>query len=99
MKNSVYLFGIHAFRKVCSTTKETDNRSVINKALFISWSVTLSNYTYEQISEKYKKGEMVRRLGELIDNDMSYRNAITYGTNGKSNLIAAFSAAANILSE
>ena len=99
MKNSVYLFGRHAFRKVCSTTKETDNRSVINKALFISWSVTLSNYTYEQISEKYKKGEMVRRLGELIDNDMSYRNAITYGTNGKSNLIAAFSAAANILSE
>lgn len=99
MKNAVYLFGRHAFRKVCSTTKESDNRSVINKALFISWSVTLSNYTYEQITTKYKKGEMIKILGELIDNNMYYRHAITYGTNGKSNIITAFAAVAKILSE
>ena len=98
MKNASYLFGRHAFRKVTSTTKETDNRSVINKALFISWSVTLSQYTYEQITGKYKKGEMIKLLGQLIDTDMSYRHAITYGTNGKSNLIVAFAAATELLS-
>ena len=98
MKNASYLFGRHAFRKVTSTTKETDNRSVINKALFISWSVTLSQYTYEQITGKYKKGEMIKLLGQLIDTDMSYRHAITYGTNGKSKLILAFAGATELLS-
>lgn len=99
MKNASYLFGRHAFRKVSCNTKETDNRSVINKALFISWSVALSNYSYEQITRRYHKGEMVKLLGELIDSDTVYRNAITYGTNGKSNLIVAFAAATEILSK
>lgn len=98
MKNASYLFGRHAFRKVSASTKETDNRSVINKALFISWSVTLSNYTYEQITGKYQKGEMVKLLGAMIDSDISYQHAITYGTNGRSNLIAAFAAANDVLS-
>lgn len=99
MKNASYLFGRHAFRKVSSSTQETDNRSVINKALFISWSVALSNYTYDQITKMYKKNDMVKLLGELIDSDIVYRNAITYGTNGKSNLIAAFAAASGLLSK
>lgn len=96
MKNARHLFGRHAFRKVYKDTKVNDYRSVINKALFLSWSVLLADFTYEEISH-IKKDSWIVELGAAISEDEHYYNMLTYGTNGWKNIIYAFDKAHQII--
>ena len=96
MKNARHLFGRHAFRKVYKDTNVNDYRSVINKALFLSWSVLLADYEYEEISQ-IKKDSWIGELGAAISEDEHYYNMLTYGTNGWKNIIYAFDKAHQII--
>lgn len=96
MKNARHLFGRHAFRKVYKDTKVYDYRSVINKALFLSWSVLLADFEYEEISQ-IKKDSWIGELGTAISEDEHYYNMLTYGTNGWKNIIYAFDKAHQII--
>lgn len=96
MKNARHLFGRHAFRKVYKDTNVNDYRSVINKALFLSWSVLLADFEYEEISQ-IKKDSWIGELGAAISEDEHYYNMLTYGTNGWKNIIYAFDKAHQII--
>lgn len=99
MKNAYYLFGKHAFRKVEADSDESSARSVINKALFVSWSVLLADYPTAYVKSKLKQYALVKKVGNEIDNDRNYFYYLSYGTNGKGNILYAFKKANAILKE
>lgn len=89
MKLSYYLFGRHTFRKVTSETIQQSPRSLINKALFASFAVLLSNENESDIKQLPQNG-FVKILGKAIEADPKYMNYLSYGTNGKANIDYAF---------
>ena len=97
MINARHLFGLHAFRKVYSNTEADGYRSVINKTLFLSWSVLLADIPTEIISQKVKKDSWISILGNEISNDQDYYNFLSYGTNGWRNILFSFEKAKSII--
>ena len=97
MINANYLFGRHAFRKVFKGSSEHSTRSIINKALFLAFSVTLSRYNPEDVRNKALQGEWITRLADIIDDNTSesqqIMKLISYGTNGAKNIKKAFTVA------
>jgi len=96
MINARHLFGRHAFRKVYKDTTSNSYRSVINKALFLSWSVLLADIPCEKVM-LIKKESWISVLGEAISNDKDYYDMLSYGTNGWKNIIFAFDKAKQII--
>ena len=97
MNIAYYLFGRHAFRKVNSKTSYYGARSIVNKALFVSWAVVLSDLDINIVKRKFETNCLVPVLGNCIDNDDDYFKALSYGTNGKANILKAFEIAKKIL--
>lgn len=92
MQNAEYLFGgKYAFRKMIPTLITSDARKqLINKALFVSCSVLLSNYNPQQVQEKNKKSALLLPLANAIESDPEFMAYLSYGTNGKANLQHVF---------
>lgn len=99
MRNAYYLFGKHAFRKVSKETTEESQRSLINKALFVSWSVVLSRYDTDFIVAKFKKNSFVSILGEAIATDDKLLHFLSYGTNGSQNIYYTFDKVESLVKE
>lgn len=95
MKNAEYLFGRkYAFRKI--TPKDIGPltyKQLINKALFVTWAVLLANYEHKLIKDKNPEIALLVPLAEEIANDAQLKYYLSYGTNGRANLIYAFSSA------
>ena len=90
MSNAEYLFGRHAFRKVYRETKYDSYRSVINKALFLCFSVLLADYSEKEITSKCERNSWVKVLGEAISSDKFFYSCLSYGTNGWKSLMYSF---------
>ncbi|KAA6327937.1 hypothetical protein EZS27_023114 [termite gut metagenome] len=101
MKNAHYLFGQkYAFRKVQSKDLKSEaHKQLINKALFVSWSVLLSKYKYSNIESQIKEGFLLRPLAKRIDKDKDFMYYLTTGTNGKANIQYVFKVAKELLDE
>jgi hypothetical protein len=100
MKNAEYLFGKYAFRKIRLEHLDVGaNKQLINKALFVSWSVLLSEYDPSTLRDNHTQGFLAEPLAESIDNDEMLFYYLSYGTNGKSNLQYAFNFAKDLLIE
>ena len=97
MKSARHLFGRHAFRKVFVDTVKDSPRSLVNKALFVSWSVLLADYDYNKIKKSIEKYSFVSILGEKITTDLDYYRALSYGTNGRWNILKAFEVADELI--
>jgi len=98
MLNAQHLFGDYAFRKCLLKHLEPDShKQLVNKVLFISWSVLLSNLSNEDIVKNNAVGCLSKPLAERISNDREFFNYLSYGTNSKANVLAAFSIANEIL--
>ena len=97
MKISRHLFGRHAYRKVYVNTHNDSPRSLVNKALFVSWSVLLADYDYNSIKKNIEKNSFIPILGKQISNDVDYYRALSYGTNGRWNILKAFDVAEEII--
>lgn len=97
MKSSRYIFGRHAFRKVFEYTIKDSPRSLVNKALFVSWSVLLADYDYNSIKKSIEKYSFIPVLGKRISTDTEYYRALSYGTNGRRNILKAFDVAEDII--
>ncbi len=95
MKNAEHLFGSkYAFRKITPKDLEPEAyKQLINKALFASWSVLLADYTFPIIQSKNEPGILLGPLASLIKEDRQLMNYLSYGTNGRANLLYAFSVA------
>jgi len=99
MQNAEYLFGRYAFRKCLIEHIEDPNsrKQLINKALFISWSVLLSQYDVDKIKAGNEAGILAKPLAENITNSQEFFNFLTYGTNARANINAAFHVAQEII--
>ena len=99
MKNARYLFGKHAFRKVDRYTEANSRKSIINKALFVSWSVMLSYYDYECVTRNVRQQALLNPLGKELSEDTYFFGLMSFGTNGWKNIYVAFEKAAVICGE
>jgi hypothetical protein len=99
MKNAEYLFGSkYAFRKITPKDLQPDaHKQLINKALFASWSVLLADYDCVTIRAINPVNHLLNPLANLIKEDRQLMNYLSYGTNGRANLLYAFSVAENII--
>lgn len=96
MENAKYLFGRQAFRKIYEITTVNSGRSPINKALFVSWSVLLSQYDPELIRRNNTELGLIAPLGHEITRDPQLYNYLSYGTNSKANILYAFNSMSEI---
>lgn len=101
MQNSEYLFGRkYAFRKVRPfDLAPTANKQLINKALFVSWSVLLSRYDHNQIRSLNPEKALLEPLAQNIFEDRDFLNFLSYGTNGRNNLLYVFDKVQEIIEE
>ena len=100
MKNAEYLFGKYAFRKCRLEHLQPDAKTqLINKALLVSWSVLLSKYDPKFIKDNLKQGSLALPLSEKISKDNDLFMFLTYSTNAKTNIQAAFKAAEEIINQ
>ncbi|GHU78595.1 hypothetical protein FACS1894145_0930 [Bacteroidia bacterium] len=92
MKNADYLFGgKYAFRKIrIKDIRQNAPKQLINKALFVSWSVLLADYEFERIIIKNKPSALLKPLAEAIETDTVFRNYLSNGTNNKANIQSIF---------
>ena len=98
MKNAHYLFGRYAFRKCKLEHIRPDaNRQLINRALFVSCSVLLSQINHEEIISKNEKERLIEPLAKRITDDQQLFLFLTYSTNSKVNIQAAFKAVTEII--
>lgn len=101
MRNAEYLFGCRfAFRKIVPEHLEPNSyKQLINKALFVCWSVLLSGYIPNKIIEKNEKEILLLPLAQKIATDGLMMNFLSYGTNGKANLQYVFGEAKKLIQE
>lgn len=101
MKNAEYLFGRkYAFRKVTPHDLKPDAyKQLINKALFVSCSVSLANYDHQIIVKQNKEKALLEPLANEIFQDRQLMNYLSYGTNSRANVIYAFKSVEKVISE
>ena len=100
MRNAYHLFGKYSFRKCkLEHVHPGAHRQLINKALFVSWSVILSQYDSDQIENDLNFESMALPLAQKISEDQKLLLLLTYSTNSKLNIQAAFKVAEDLLIE
>jgi len=98
MQNAHYLFGRYSFRK-CKVEhiSSNANRQLINKALFVSWSVLLSRFNIDDLKNSNSPGSLAMPLAEKVSNEQQLFLYLSYSTNSKVNIQAAFKAASELI--
>ncbi|MDR2864272.1 MAG: DUF262 domain-containing protein [Spirochaetaceae bacterium] len=100
MQNAYHLFGRYCFRK-CKVEHINTNayRQLINKALFVSWSVLLNELDIEEVKSKNQFESLAMPLAEKVSNENELFLFLSYSTNSKVNIQAAFQAATEIINK
>lgn len=81
MKIAEYLFGKYAFRKCkCEHIEPTARKQLINKSLFTSLSVLLSNYDYNEVKKKNETMCLLKPFALELDSNQDFFDSITIGT-------------------
>jgi Protein of unknown function DUF262 len=100
MKNAFYLFGKYSFRKSQLKDIQPDSRrQLINKVLFVSCSVLLSEINHDNVVKKNAREKLVEPLASKITNDKTVFERLTWGTNARSNHQTIFKTIEDIIKE
>jgi hypothetical protein len=101
MKISTLLFGKFSFRKCYLNDIDIvySNIDIINKALYTSWAVLLSNPAYKNHDFSKLGNRVLQRLAYELTNDIEYNTLLTQGTNSTRSVQYSFSKAKTILEE
>ncbi|MEN5432829.1 DUF262 domain-containing protein [Sphingobacterium faecium] len=101
MQNAEYLIGRrYAFRKIMLKDIQPDSyKQLINKALFVCTSVLLAKYDTERVKELNEEQSLRNHIAEKINSDVELLYYLSYGTNGKANLIYTFNALKKLFKE
>ncbi len=93
MKNAEYLIGSrYAYRKIRNKDIQIDsNKQLINKALFVCCSILLADYDSDIIVRKNSEYSLMKLIADKIEEDQQLFYYLSYGTNGKANLLYTFS--------
>lgn len=92
MKNAEYLLGKKcAFRKILPKDTEPDSyKQLINKALFVCMSILFAKYDFEKLKKSNSELALLKPLANKIKEDKELFYYLSYGTNGKANLLYTF---------
>ncbi|WP_434748036.1 DUF262 domain-containing protein [Paenibacillus amylolyticus] len=95
------LFKEYAFRKcyVNSNGYVYSNLDIINKSLYTSWAVVLSNPRFIDIEFLEFGDEVLNKLAKQLTEDVTYNTLLTQGTNSTRSVQYSFLKAKEILSE
>lgn len=96
------LLGKYCFRKVYIDDNgniKSGKVDIINKSLFTSWSVVLSDYKYSDLDYKNISKETTYKLAEYLTNDYEYNTILTQGTNSRKSININFNMTQKILNE
>lgn len=97
MEWAAKIFENDAFRK---RYKPKAGRALINKPLFESWSINLSQCSDEQLKQLYNKRATVRRkFMDLLNNDHDFDKAISQGTGDVGKVQLRFSRIRQLIEE
>ena len=101
MKNAEYLIGSkYAFRKIqLKDIQPNSYKQLINKALFVCCSILLADYNNDRIKEMNNEYALTELIANKIENDKQLLNYLSYGTNGKANLLYTFDALKTLFQE
>lgn len=100
MKIAHFLFGEYSFRKCKSEHLYPDARKqLINRALFTTLSVLLSIYNYDEIISKNERGCLTTSFALEIDNNQSFNESITIGTNDRKRIELTFNNVKKIIDQ
>jgi hypothetical protein len=78
MENSNHLFGEFSFRKYTIEQIQENKKQLLNKALFVTWSVVLTDYDFNIIKNKFKHKEFAVFLAKELKKNEPYFNGISY---------------------
>ncbi len=100
MKNAHHLFGRYSFRK-CKVEHINSKayRQLINKALFVSWGVLLSEIDSSKLKSSNPFESFAMPLAEKVSKETELFLYLSYSTNSKANIQAAFKAANQVISK
>ena len=73
------------------------NRQLINKALFVSWAVLLSEFNNKAIQTHNAFESFALPLANKVTSEKELFMFLTYSTNSKVNIQAAFKAAEELI--
>lgn len=92
MKNAEYLLGRkHAFRKILPRDLEPNAyKQLINKALFVCISILLAKYDSAKLKKANPEFALQQPLANKINDDKELLYYLSYGTNGRANLLYTF---------
>lgn len=92
MKNAEHLIGSRlAFRKIQTKDIQPDSyKQLINKALFVCCSILLADYDSDLIIQNNNKNALTNLIADRIESDTQLLYYLSYGTNGKANLLYTF---------
>lgn len=100
MRTCYHLFGKFCFRKCLSEHLLPDaKKQLINKSLFITWSIEVLNFKNSLTHNNIIFGEFAKILAKEFDKKNDYYNAITLNTSSIKNLDLAFAFAREILNK
>jgi hypothetical protein len=101
MKNAYYLFGgKYAFRKIRpeDVGKNTGKR-LINKALFLCWSILLADYDPSKVESQNRKETLTKPIADGMKEDPMLWTYLSGGTNYNSNIRYVFSSAKKLMKQ
>jgi hypothetical protein len=92
MKNAEFLLGSkYAFRKITpNLIRPNAYKQLINKALFVTTSVLLSQFNHQKIVSKNEEGSLLLPFANLLENDNKLKDYLTFSTNSRTNLAYVF---------
>ena len=100
MKNAYHLFGKFAFRKnLPDDLIPGARKQLINKSLFTTWSILLSQLDHERLVTKVGKEEFPYILAEKLQEDKDFLTSVSYKTNDRQYLNIAFRETAKLINE
>jgi Protein of unknown function DUF262 len=99
MKNAFHLFGKYAFRKCLPEHLKSDSqRQLINKSLFTTFSLLLSQYDPSVISGKIEEGSFASILANQLLDNREFRDNVSLNTGDLKILTLAFNETKTLLS-
>ena len=101
MLNAYSIFNDYTFRKCyLSNVNSLDcDFDVINKSLYTTWAVILSNPLLNNIKLSTYSSEIINKFAQYLSNDIEYDKCLTQGTNSTKAVHYSFKIANQILME
>lgn len=99
IQNCYHLFGQYCFRKYLPKQLTSGGKQLLNKSLFVTWTITMSEYNTEDLKQLVKFEEFSTILANKLEEDKEYFRVVTTGTNDAKNLRYAFKTANELASK